>query len=225
MAPRRLEVYTGGMLARAVLSLLLSAGGALAEDVPFEAVEAGEPRSSVTEAGAAEGGGVAAVGAGLGSSAPEDAPPRAKPASAPAPAAASGVLQLPPAALAELRRVCVPPQPRARCAVGNFWDGGRCIDPQALIARGAPYLGWSLDQWRTYVLALAARVSPLSTPESLAAMEPDLVAHGVSLQRNSAGELRGRIFLPNGDPEAFWTRGVDIIGTDWCAPWGWAVRH
>jgi len=41
-----------------------------------------------------------------------------------------------------------------------------------------------------------------SSPQDLAAIEPQLNARGITLQRNSAGDIRGRVYLPsnNGDP-------------------------
>lgn len=59
----------------------------------------------------------------------------------------------------------------------------------------------------------------VATPQALAAIEPQLKAQGISLQRNSAGDVRGRIYLPssNGDP---YSNPVDLV-TQWGQPWSW----
>lgn len=53
---------------------------------------------------------------------------------------------------------------------------------------------------RAYVNALLPHGA--SSPQELAALEPQLKAAGVTLQRSSAGDVRGRVYLPstNGDP-------------------------
>lgn len=63
-------------------------------------------------------------------------------------------------------------------------------------------------------------------PEGLGQAEAELRALGISLQRNSAGQIRGRIFLPGG-------KAVDVIdpaeGQNWWTAktgtgWGWTDR-
>ena len=60
---------------------------------------------------------------------------------------------------------------------------------------------------------------PQAWPESLAQVEPTLNADGITLQRNSAGEIRGRLYWPNG-------RTVDVVQANgWGLPWVWIERY
>lgn len=68
------------------------------------------------------------------------------------------------------------------------------------------------------VQALLQSTGPLALPTSLAQVEPQLNAAGIMLQRNSAGEIRGRLYWGNG-------RTVDVVQTNgWGLPWVWIER-
>lgn len=119
-----------------------------------------------------------------------------------------------------------PPQPKAPCGLNLFWNGADCVDDKTLFDYARSNADWSNDEWRSYFFSIMTkRKLPRAMPAALAAAEAEFVSRGASLQRNSAGELRGRIFLPTGDPEKPWDRAVDVVGAGgWCKPWGWAVR-
>ena len=65
-------------------------------------------------------------------------------------------------------------------------------------------------------------IGPIASAAALSAMEPDLVAVGIILEKASNGEVRGRIYLPNGNPSNPYTRAVDI--GDFGRPWQWNYR-
>lgn len=148
--------------------------------------------------------------------------PGARAAFAPAAAAqAASVLEEVPAI------GCAAQQPQAPCRLNWFWNGDVCVDEKTLFDSSSSSRDWSNDAWRSYFFSL---IEPRNLPDealpaTLAAIEPELVAWGASLQRNSAGEIRGRIFLPTGDFDNPWGRAVDVVShPGWCAPWGWVVR-
>jgi hypothetical protein len=77
---------------------------------------------------------------------------------------------------------------------------------------------WSTEQWREYFFSLS--LGPVASTEALRRLEPQLEARGATLQRNSAGELRGRLYLPTYNPANPWSRAVDVV-TAWGGPWTW----
>jgi hypothetical protein len=57
-----------------------------------------------------------------------------------------------------------------------------------------------------------------SSPEALAALEPELAKYGIKLQKDSAGTIRGRMYLPDGS-------AVDVVPNNgWGQPWQWINR-
>ncbi|MEY4387880.1 MAG: hypothetical protein RLY20_3163 [Verrucomicrobiota bacterium] len=73
---------------------------------------------------------------------------------------------------------------------------------------------------RAYVQSLLPKGA--ASPQALAALEPQLKQHGISLQRSSAGDVRGRIYLPN--PGGYqYGNAVDLVG-QWGQPWTWTER-
>lgn len=100
------------------------------------------------------------------------------------------------------------------------------------IARNNPNMGMNppntatgvpSQNWQSYVQSLLPQGA--SSPDALAAIEPQLNAQGIRLQRNSAGQVRGRIYLPN--PGGYeWGNGIDLVGNGgWGQPWQWTERH
>ncbi len=55
-----------------------------------------------------------------------------------------------------------------------------------------------------------------SSPQALSAMEAELAKYGIKLQKDSAGNVRGRIFLPDG-------HAYDVV-SQWGQPWTWIDR-
>jgi hypothetical protein len=90
-----------------------------------------------------------------------------------------------------------------------------------------PTVSSSNEEWQRYFSALVAQrgVGPAATPQALAALERDLLAAGATLQRTSAGEIRGRIYLPTGNPADPWGRAVDVVrNMGWGQGWTWIPR-
>ena len=74
---------------------------------------------------------------------------------------------------------------------------------------------------RAYVQSLLPRGT--ASPQALAAIEPQLQSRGISLQRSSGGDVRGRIYLPN--PGGYqYGNAVDLVG-QWGQPWTWTQRN
>lgn len=68
------------------------------------------------------------------------------------------------------------------------------------------------------VQRLLQSVGGTATPEALAKIEPQLNKLGVQLQKSSAGEIRGRLYLPTG-------QAVDVVpGSGWGGAWSWTDR-
>jgi hypothetical protein len=65
-------------------------------------------------------------------------------------------------------------------------------------------------------------VGPIASAAALSALEPDLVAVGIILEKTSGGTVRGRIYLPTGNPNNLYSRAVDI--GDFGKPWQWVYR-
>lgn len=70
--------------------------------------------------------------------------------------------------------------------------------------------GGDLQQW------IMSLLGGNSSPQALAALEQQLAARGVKLQKDSAGNVRGRLYLPDG-------RTVDLTN-GWGQPWTWIDR-
>lgn len=90
---------------------------------------------------------------------------------------------------------------------------GYIINGQILDMPAAPFAGiGTLDEWHAYIDQLwAARVGgSVLTAQGLDAIEPFTVLFGGWMQHNRAGEQRGRIFLPTGDPGDLFSRTVDL---------------
>jgi len=66
---------------------------------------------------------------------------------------------------------------------------------------------------QSYVRSL---LSGASSPQALAAIESQLNQRGIKLQKDSAGNVRGRLYLPDGST-------VDVV-SQWGAPWTWTDR-
>lgn len=62
-----------------------------------------------------------------------------------------------------------------------------------------------------------------ASPQALASIEPQLRERGISLQRNSAGDVRGRVYLPN--PGGYqYGNAVDLV-SQWGQPWAYTERR
>ena len=81
----------------------------------------------------------------------------------------------------------------------------------------------SYDEFKAYFFAVVAlrNVGPNASAQALSAMEADLVAVGIQVQKNSGGEPRGRIYLPVTGGDRF-ARAVDL--GDFGRPWQWMPR-
>lgn len=73
---------------------------------------------------------------------------------------------------------------------------------------------------RAYVQGLLPKGA--ASPQALSALEPQLRQHGITLQKSSGGDVRGRIYLPN--PGGYqYGNAVDLVG-QWGQPWTWTER-
>ena len=82
------------------------------------------------------------------------------------------------------------------------------------------------DEWRTWFFDLVAtrNVGSTATQAAMAFMEPDMIAVGVILAKDSAGNIRGRIYLPTTSSDRF-SRSVDVItGFGPGYTWTWNFR-
>jgi hypothetical protein len=86
-------------------------------------------------------------------------------------------------------------------------------------------IGFNDQQWQEAFMALLDQyeAGPVATMEALELIEAELFARGVLLQRNSAGILRGRLYLPTNNYCARWERAIDVI-TGWDGQWAWVPR-
>ena len=82
----------------------------------------------------------------------------------------------------------------------------------------------SVEEFRVFFFALIEQkgVGPTASSQALAAMEPDLAAVGIILEKTSAGVIRGRLYLPTGNPSNLFSRAVDI--GSFGGPWQWVNR-
>ena len=102
---------------------------------------------------------------------------------------------------------------RARAIFGN--DAGPfSSDPSGTAMFVTSGLGpqSSVEEFRVFFFALIDQkgVGPTASAQALALMEPDLSAVGILLEKTSAGVIRGRLYLPTGNPSNLFSRAVDI---------------
>jgi hypothetical protein len=82
----------------------------------------------------------------------------------------------------------------------------------------------SNDDFKNFFFSLIDQkgLGPIASANSLRIMEPDLVAVGIILQKSGAGEIRGRLYLPTGNPSNLFGRSVDT--GNFGGPWQWLPR-
>jgi hypothetical protein len=82
----------------------------------------------------------------------------------------------------------------------------------------------SVEEFRVFFFALIDQkgVGPIASAQALGVMEPDLTAVGIILEKSSSGSIRGRLYLPTGNPNNLFSRAVDIGGFG--GPWQWINR-
>lgn len=80
------------------------------------------------------------------------------------------------------------------------------------------------NEWKTWFFGIIdlRGVGPIASAAALTALIPDFNAAGVLLETNSAGQPRGRIYLPTGNPNNKFGRSVDI--GSFGGPWQWFPR-
>lgn len=72
--------------------------------------------------------------------------------------------------------------------------------------------GGDLESW------IRSQLTGVSSPQALLALESTLAQRGIRLQKDSAGNVRGRLYLPDG-------RTVDLVTNGgWGQPWTWIDR-
>lgn len=103
--------------------------------------------------------------------------------------------------------------------VGPYSALGRFQTPRLT----APTATSSNDAWRVWFFALIdfRGVGPTMTPQALLALDPDFKAANVIQETNTAGQPRGRLYLPNTTSDRF-ARSVDL--GDFGGPWKWLLR-
>lgn len=92
----------------------------------------------------------------------------------------------------------------ARTAKGYERTGGAPAGPP-----GGPQ-GGDIQAW------VMSQLRGASSPQALAALESLLNQRGIKLQKDSAGNVRGRLYLPDGST-------VDVV-SQWGQPWTWINR-
>jgi hypothetical protein len=82
----------------------------------------------------------------------------------------------------------------------------------------------SVDEFRAFFFAVVEQrgVGPTASAQALAIMEPELTAVGIILEKSSSGSIRGRLYLPTGNPSNLYSRAVDI--GSFGGPWQWINR-
>ena len=105
-------------------------------------------------------------------------------------------------------------------AVGPWSGLGRFQTPRLSIPTAAS----SDSVWKTWFFAIIdlRGVGPIASAQALTALIPDFNVAGVLLETNSAGQPRGRIYLPTGNPNNKFGRSVDI--GSFGGPWQWLPR-
>jgi hypothetical protein len=100
------------------------------------------------------------------------------------------------------------------------------VVPQSkLTCDTAPNLKWTNDDWKKFFFQLIkeSEVGPQSSPVAIQAMRSTLEAVCIIVQVNTAGHIRGRLYLPTGDPNNLFSRAVDVT-PGWLGPWVWRPR-
>ncbi len=84
---------------------------------------------------------------------------------------------------------------------------------------------WNDQEWQEIFMEVIANhgVGDVATMEATDAIEVPMALLGVKFARNSAGVLRGRIYLPTYDYCQRWERAFDVI-TGWDGQWAWTPR-
>ena len=85
--------------------------------------------------------------------------------------------------------------------------------------------GFSDEEWRQVFMEMIENsgAGQVATMEALEMIEVPMRAIGVVFARNSAGILRGRIYLPAFQQCGRWERAFDVI-TGWGGQWTWVPR-
>ena len=91
-------------------------------------------------------------------------------------------------------------------------------------SRGSLSPSSSNDDFRDFFFSLIAQkgVGPIASSQALAIMESDLLAAGILLEKTSGGVIRGRLYLPSGNPNNLFGRSVDI--GSYGGAWQWLPR-
>jgi hypothetical protein len=107
-------------------------------------------------------------------------------------------------------------------AVGPWSSTARFITAKAPLPRVSASSGEA--EWHGWfdALKILRNVGPTMTTQALLQMEPDMTAVGVILEKASNGDVRGRIYLPTGNPGNLYTRAVDL--GNFGGPWQWFYR-
>src|SRR5262249_45725360 len=105
-------------------------------------------------------------------------------------------------------------------SAGPFSGLGRFLTPRLT----TPTAASSDNDWKTWFFAIIdlRGVGPTASAAGLTALIPDFNAAGVLLETNSAGQPRGRIYVPTGNPSNKFGRSVDT-GT-FRGPWQFLPR-
>lgn len=115
---------------------------------------------------------------------------------------------------------------RARAAIGGDRGPWSSDAPgSVMFVTTAPVSAASSnDEFRDYFFALIVQkgVGSIATQQGLATMEPDLTSVGIILAKANDGSLRGRIYLPTGNPSDLFARTVDVA--PFGSPWIWSFR-
>ena len=104
-------------------------------------------------------------------------------------------------------------------AVGPYSGLARFQTPRLT----TPTASSSNDDWKNWFFQLVELrgVGPTMTVQALITLDPDFVAAGVLQETNSAGQPRGRIYLPNNSSDKY-ARSVDL--GNFGGPWQWLPR-
>ena len=82
----------------------------------------------------------------------------------------------------------------------------------------------SVEEFRLFFFNLVDQkgVGPTASAQALAILESDLASVGILLEKTSSGAIRGRLYLPTGNPNNLYSRAVDI--GSFGGPWQWVFR-